>query len=69
MATAHAPFTLVVLVLAFGPATLGAAAQPPEAENQIVLSGMVEVARGREVAEVVVLHGSARIDGVALGDV
>jgi hypothetical protein len=29
----------------------------------------VEVARGREVAEVVVLHGSARIDGVALGDV
>ena len=69
MATARAPFTLVVFVIAFGPATLGAAAQPREAEDQIVLSGTVEVARGREVAEVVVLHGSARIDGVALGDV
>jgi hypothetical protein len=69
VAPAPAPFTLVVLVLAFGPATLGAAAQPREAENQIVLSGTVEVDRGREVAEVVVLHGNARIDGVALGDV
>jgi hypothetical protein len=69
VAPARSPFTLVVLVLAFGPATLGAAAQPREAENQIVLSGTVEVDRGREVAEVVVLHGSARIDGVALGDV
>ena len=69
MAPAPAPFTLVVLVLAFGPGTLGAAAQPREAENQIVLSGTVEVDRGREVAEVVVLHGNARIDGVALGDV
>jgi hypothetical protein len=69
VAPARSPFTLVVLVLAFGPATLGAAAQPREAENQIVLSGTVEVDRGREVAEVVVLHGSARIEGVALGDV
>jgi hypothetical protein len=69
VATARAPFTLVVFVLAFGPATLGAAGQPREPENQVVLSGTVEVARGREVAEVVVLHGSARIDGVALGDV
>ncbi|HET7869522.1 MAG TPA: hypothetical protein VFM85_04295, partial [Actinomycetota bacterium] len=69
MAPALAPFTLVVLVLAPGPATLGAAVQPREPEDQIVLSGTVEVARGREVDEVVVLHGSARIDGVALGDV
>jgi hypothetical protein len=69
VAPARAPITLVVLVLAFAPATLGAAAQAREAENQIVLSGTVEVARGREVAEVVVVHGSARIDGVALGDV
>jgi hypothetical protein len=69
VAPARTRFTLVVLVLGFGPATLGAAAQPREAEDQIVVSGTVEVARGREVNEVVVLHGSARIDGVALGDV
>jgi hypothetical protein len=69
VAPARAPFTLLCLVLAFSPAILGAAAQPREAEDQIVLSGTVEVARGREVGEVVVLHGSARIAGVALGDV
>jgi hypothetical protein len=69
VAPAPTPFALVVLVLGFGPATLGAAAQPREAEDQIVVSGTVEVARGRQVDEVVVLHGSARIDGVALGDV
>ena len=69
MAPALAAFTLVVLVLAFGPAIVGAAAQPGEAEDQIVLSGTVEVPRGREVDEVVVLHGSALIDGVAFGDV
>jgi hypothetical protein len=66
---APAAFTLVVLVLGLGPATLGAAAQPRETEDQIVLSGTVEVARGREVDEVIVLHGSALIDGVAFGDV
>jgi len=69
VAPARAPFTLVCLVLAFAPATLGAAAQVREDEDQIVLSGTVEVARGNQVGEVVVLHGSARIDGVALGDV
>jgi hypothetical protein len=69
VAPARASFTLVVLVLAIGPATLGATAQTREAEDQIVLSGTVDVVRGREVDEVVVLHGSARIDGVALGDV
>ncbi len=69
MAPARAPFTLVCLVLAFAPATVGAAAQSREAEDQIVLSGTVEVPRGNEVGEVVVLHGRARIDGVALGDV
>jgi len=69
VAPARVRFTLVCLVLAFAPATVGAAAQPMEAEDQIVLSGTVEVPRGNEVGEVVVLHGSARIDGVALGDV
>jgi hypothetical protein len=69
VAPARAPFTLVCLVLAFAPATLGAAAQVREDEDQIVLSGTVEVPRGNQVGEVVVLHGSARIDGVALGDV
>jgi hypothetical protein len=69
VAPARAPFTLICLVLAFAPATVGAAAQPSEAEDQIVLSGTVEVTRGNEVGEVVVLHGSARIDGVAFGDV
>jgi hypothetical protein len=66
---ARAPFTLVCLVLAFATAPLGAAAQAREDEDQIVLSGTVEVPRGNQVGEVVVLHGSARIDGVALGDV
>lgn len=66
---ASGPAALVLLVLGLGPATLGAAAQPREAEDQIVLSGTVEVARGREVDEVIVLHGSALIDGVAFGDV
>jgi hypothetical protein len=69
VAPALTPFTMVVLVLAPFPAILGAAVQPREPQDQIVLSGTVEVARGREVDEVVVLHGSARIDGVALGDV
>ncbi len=69
MAPARVPFALVALVLAFAPAIVGAAAQSREAEDQIVLSGTVEVARGREVDEVVVLHGSALIDGVAFGDV
>jgi hypothetical protein len=69
VAPARSPFTLVCLVLAFAPATVGAAGQASEAEDQIVLSGTVEVARGNEVGEVVVLHGSARIDGVAFGDV
>jgi len=69
VAPARVPFTLVVFILALGPAIVAAAAQPREAEDQIVLSGTVEVARGREVDEVVVLHGSALIDGVAFGDV
>lgn len=43
----------------------------PEAEprDQIVLSGDVLVPRGAEVGEVVVLHGTATVAGVARGDV
>jgi hypothetical protein len=47
-------------------AAVAAAAAPPD---QIVLSGTVTVPRGEEVGEVVVLHGSAAIGGVADGDV
>lgn len=37
--------------------------------DQIVLSGDVQVRRGQEVGEVVVLHGSATVAGVVRGDV
>jgi hypothetical protein len=37
--------------------------------DQIVLSGAVSIHRGEVVGEVVVLHGSAEIAGVATGDV
>lgn len=47
-------------------AVVAAGTAPPD---QIVLSGTVTVPRGREVGEVVVLHGSAAIGGVAHGDV
>jgi hypothetical protein len=69
VAPPRVPFALACLVLALVPATLATTSQPKEAEDQIVLSGTVDVARGSEVGEVVVLHGSARIDGVAFGDV
>jgi hypothetical protein len=51
------------VVASAGPA---AAADAPD---QIVVSGAVVIPRGSQVGEVVVLHGSARIDGVADGDV
>jgi hypothetical protein len=41
-------------------------AEPPD---QIVLSGRVDVPRGRTVGQVVVFRGSATVQGVALGDV
>lgn len=39
------------------------------APEQVVLSGVVTVPRGREAGEIVVLRGSATVAGVALGDV
>jgi hypothetical protein len=57
------------LVLSIG---APAAAQPEPAEeprDQIVLSGDVSVRRGEEVGEVVVLHGTATVAGLARGDV
>jgi hypothetical protein len=55
---------VVSLVALAAPAS--ALADPPD---QIVLSGALVVARGTDVGEVVVVHGSARIEGVARGDV
>jgi hypothetical protein len=46
-----------------------AAAASSEPQDQIVLSGTVDVARGQEVGEVVVLHGSVSVAGVVDGDV
>jgi hypothetical protein len=58
------------LVLSIG---APAAAQPGPADEDpadlIVLSGDVAVHRGEEVGEVVVLHGTATVGGLARGDV
>jgi len=69
--TARRLFTLALLAFAFagGPASssaLGPLGAPPD---QIVMSGSVNVSRGQEVGEVVVLRGDVRVDGVAHGDV
>jgi hypothetical protein len=58
---------LCALILA-GPA---AAQVDPvaEADDQIVLSGRVDVPRGSTVGQIVVLRGSVNVQGVALGDV
>jgi hypothetical protein len=40
-----------------------------QAEDQIVVSGSVNVQRGRVVGEVVVFHGSVTVTGVVQGDV
>ncbi len=72
MATARTALALLALTsiaLVAGPAARAVAATPVDPEDQIVLSGTADVPRGREVGEVVVLHGSASIAGVALGDV
>jgi hypothetical protein len=58
---------LAVLALALLPGRALAAEREPR--DQIVLSGTVEVPRGREVGEVVVFNGSVTIGGVARGDV
>ena len=53
------------------PALASAKTDPTEAEprDQIVLSGDVQVRRGQEVGEVVVLRGTATVAGVVRGDV
>jgi carbonic anhydrase/acetyltransferase-like protein (isoleucine patch superfamily) len=64
-----------VLLFAFACGLLLAVAAPASAadagepQDQIVLSGTVDVPRGREVGEVVVLHGSVTVEGVVHGDV
>ncbi len=42
---------------------------PEEGPEQVVLSGDLVVPRGRVVGEIVVVHGSALVQGVARGDV
>ena len=53
------------------PALASAQTDPTDAEprDQIVLSGDVQVRRGQEVGEVVVLRGTAAVAGVVRGDV
>lgn len=46
-----------------------ASAMPQGPQDQIVLSGRVEVERGEVVGEVVVLHGNVTVSGVVRGDV
>jgi hypothetical protein len=70
MASLRRPVSLVflaVLALALLPGRALAAEREPR--DQIVLSGTVEVPRGKEVGEVVVFNGSVTIAGVARGDV
>jgi hypothetical protein len=61
---------LLALLLAVAAAAL-AQTEPGTAEprDQIVLSGDVQVRRGQEVGEIVVLHGTAKVGGVVRGDV
>jgi hypothetical protein len=68
MATARAiaAVALASLGLLAWAAPAAALEDPPD---QVVLTGAVVVPRGAEAGEVVVLHGSARIDGVVRGDV
>ncbi len=61
-------FAMVAAALAVAAPAL-AAESPPSHPDQIVLSGTVNVPRGKEVGEVVVLHGAVQIGGVADGDV
>jgi hypothetical protein len=56
---------LAVPLAALGQTERGTA----EPRDQIVLSGDVQVRRGQEVGEVVVLHGTATVAGVVRGDV
>ena len=72
MQRARARLALVLLALLLPvPAAALAQTDPGTAEprDQIVLSGDVQVRRGQEVGEVVVLHGTATVAGVVRGDV
>jgi hypothetical protein len=57
------------LLLALAAPAAAAAAAASEPQDQIVLSGTVDVPRGHEVGEVVVLHGTVTVGGVVHGDV
>ena len=72
MQRARTGLALVLLALLLAvPAAALAQTEPGAAEprDQIVLSGDVQVRRGQEVGEVVVLHGTATVAGVVRGDV
>ena len=56
-------FLLVFLAL------LVAAAPAQAGDDQIVITGDVEVPRGETVGDVIVVHGSVRIDGRVTGDI
>ena len=58
---------LCLLVPALASAQTGSTDAEPR--DQIVLSGDVQVRRGQEVGEVVVLRGTATVAGVVRGDV
>lgn len=64
---AFALFLVVSLALAAVPAMAQEAERDPR--DQIVLSGAVNVRRGEDAGEIVVLHGSVTVAGVAHGDV
>lgn len=73
MAPPRAAFVRALVVGALAALSVLALSQPAlaaaDAPDQIVLSGAVLIPRGAAVGELVVLHGSARVDGVARGDV
>ena len=51
------------------PGALAAERRGAPPEDQVLLSGTIDVPRGRTAGEVVVFHGAASIAGVATGDV
>lgn len=71
MATLRRPLASATLLLVMlgAVAPTASAAAAPDPVDQIVLSGTVTVPRGKEAGEIVVLHGSVAVAGVALGDV
>ncbi len=63
------PTLVLVALLSPGSVALARDAPPIEPEDQIVLSGSVDVQRGHTVGEVVVFSGSVLVRGVVQGDV